>query len=232
MRDATFVFSMDGTSQRFADRREAGQLLAAELKKEPSLAAGSTVVLALPRGGVPVAFEVADALHAPLAAFVVRKLGVPWQPELAMGAIASGGVRIINDDVTRYLGIGPEVIERAAQHEARELERREQLYNGSRPMPPLAGRTVVLIDDGLATGSTMRAAVEAVRKQHPARVIVAVPVGAPDTCRQLEREADEVICLRRPSSFNAVGAWYELFDQTSDAEVRELLDAAATRVSG
>ena len=216
---------------RFTDRREAGRLLAEALSRDPSIRADSTVVLALPRGGVPVAYEVASALHAPLAAFVVRKLGVPWQPELAMGAIAPGGVRIINDDVARFLGIGPEIIERVAEREARELARREELYNGSRPMPLLAGRTVVLIDDGLATGSTMRAAVEAVRKQRPARVIVAVPVGAPDTCAQLEREADAVVCLRRPSAFNAVGSWYEIFDQTPDEEVRELLDAAASRTA-
>jgi putative phosphoribosyl transferase len=216
---------------RFTDRREAGRLLAEALSRDPSIRADSTVVLALPRGGVPVAYEVASALHAPLAAFVVRKLGVPWQPELAMGAIAPGGVRIINDDVARFLGIGPEIIERVAEREARELARREELYNGSRPMPLLVGRTVVLIDDGLATGSTMRAAVEAVRKQRPARVIVAVPVGAPDTCAQLEREADAVVCLRRPSAFNAVGSWYEIFDQTPDEEVRELLDAAASRTA-
>jgi putative phosphoribosyl transferase len=216
---------------RFTDRREAGRLLAEALSQDPSIRADSTVVLALPRGGVPVAYEVASALHAPLAAFVVRKLGVPWQPELAMGAIAPGGVRIINDDVARFMGIGPEIIERVAEREARELARREELYNGFRPMPLLAGRTVVLIDDGLATGSTMRAAVEAVRKQRPARVIVAVPVGAPDTCAQLEREADAVVCLRRPSAFNAVGSWYEIFDQTPDEEVRELLDAAASRTA-
>jgi putative phosphoribosyl transferase len=215
----------------FADRREAGRLLAAELQRDPSIRGDSTVVLALPRGGVPVAYEVARALKAPLAVFVVRKLGVPWHPELAMGAIASGGVRIVNDEVVRHLGIPPAAIDRVAEEESRELARREALYNGSRPVPPLTGRTVVLVDDGLATGSTMRAAVEAVRKQHPKRVIVAVPVGAPDTCAQLERKADAVVCLRTPMAFNAVGSWYQVFDQTSDEEVRELLDAAASRAT-
>jgi len=213
--------------ERFKDRREAGRLLGSELRRDPSIRGDSTVVLALPRGGVPVAYEVARALHAPLAAFVVRKLGVPWHPELAMGAIASGGVRIVNDEVAQALGIGPDIIDRVAERESRELARREALNNGSRSVPPLAGRTVVLVDDGLATGSTMRAAVQAVKQQHPGRVIVAVPVGAPDTCAQLAREADDVACLRQPAAFNAVGSWYEVFDQTSDAEVRELLDAAS-----
>jgi predicted phosphoribosyltransferase len=188
------------------------------------------LVLALPRGGVPVAYEVAQALRAPLDVFVVRKLGVPGHEEYAMGAIASGGVRVLNDDIVDGLDIPDAAIEAVVRSEQRELERREQLYRGSRAPPELRGRTLILVDDGLATGSTMKAAVEAVRTHAPARVVVAVPVGAPDTCRELASMADEVVCARTPRHFAAVGEWYVDFSQTSDEEVRELLHDAARRV--
>jgi putative phosphoribosyl transferase len=181
------------------------------------------LVLGLPRGGVPVAHEVASALGAPLDVFIVRKLGVPGHAELAMGAIASGGVRVVNDSVVGELGITASEMDRVASEELRELERRERLFRGDRPPPQIEGRTVILVDDGLATGSTMRAAVAALRSRSPARIVVAVPVGAAETCEEFRREVDEVVCAEAPLSFRAVGAWYENFDQTSDAEVRDLL---------
>jgi putative phosphoribosyl transferase len=213
----------------FADRRHAGRELAAALVAQPGFSGRDAVVLALPRGGVPVAFEVAMALDAPLGVFVVRKLGVPGHRELAMGAIASGGVRILNGDLVRQLGIPEGTIQRIVDEEMRELDRRDRLYNVAHPLPPIAGRFMVLVDDGLATGSTMRAAVEAVRRQKPASITVAVPVAAPDTCFQLRDEADDVVCLTTPEPFNAVGLWYRVFDQTTDAEVRWLLDEAWRR---
>ena len=213
----------------FADRRHAGRELAAALSENPIFNHRDSVVLALPRGGVPVAFEVAMALDAPLAVFVVRKLGVPGHRELAMGAIASGGVRFLNYGLIRQLGIPERAIERVVEEESRELARREALYNGPYPLPPLAQHTVVLIDDGLATGSTMRAAVQAVRVHKPRRVIVAVPVAAADTCLEVRDEADEVVCLSTPQPFNAVGLWYRLFDQTTDEEVQMLLEEAWRR---
>ena len=173
-----------------------------------------------------MAYEVASALRAPLDVFVVRKLGVPGQEELAMGAIASGGVRVLNEDVMGVLRIPERVIDQVAAAELRELERRERAYRGSRPRLDLAGRTVILVDDGLATGSTMRAAALAVRRQRPARIVVAVPVAAAETCAEFSREVDEVVCARTPEPFRAVGWWYEDFGQTSDEEVRELLAAA------
>ena len=209
------------SSQPFRDRAEAGDLLAARLSGLADR--DDVVVLALPRGGVPVGYEVARSLRVPLDVFVVRKLGVPGHEELAMGAIASGGVQLVNDDVVAPLGIPPEVIDQVAQREQIELQRREQLYRGNRPLVPLKNKSVILVDDGLATGSTMRAAVIAVRQQEPARIIVAVPVGAPSTCEELGREADEVICLRSPDPFVAVGLWYRDFTPTSDHEVRALL---------
>lgn len=218
-----------GMDRVFADRRHAGRELAAALVSRPGFIRHDAVVLALPRGGVPVAFEVAMALDAPLGVFVVRKLGVPGHRELAMGALASGGVRILNDDLIRQLGIPPRDVELIADQEMQELERRERLYNGAQPLPPVQNHSVVLVDDGLATGSTMRAAVEAVRLQRPARVTVAVPVAAPDTCMQLRDEADDVVCLSTPEPFRAVGLWYRLFDQTTDAEVQLLLDEAWRR---
>lgn len=209
------------SSQPFRDRAEAGDLLAARLSGLADR--DDVVVLALPRGGAPVGYEVARALSVAFDVFVVRKLGVPGHEELAMGAIASGGVRLVNHDVVDALGIPPTVIDRVAQREHVELERREALYRGNRPLMPLKNKTVVLVDDGLATGATMRAAVTAVRQQEPARIIVAVPVGAASTCQELAGEADEVICLRMPDPFVAVGLWYRDFTPTSDHEVRTLL---------
>jgi predicted phosphoribosyltransferase len=213
------------SAQPFADRREAGQLLAAELARWGNR--DDTLVLALPRGGVPVAFEVARALHAPLDVFVVRKLGTPGHRELAMGAIASGGVRVLNEEVVGWFRLGPDVIEQVTAEEQRELERRELVYREGRAAQPLAGRVVILVDDGLATGSTMKAAVQAVRLHEPARVIAAVPVGAADTCSELRHFADEVTCARTPEPFSAVGLWYRDFEQTSDEEVRALLRSSA-----
>lgn len=212
------------SSQPFRDRVEAGELLAESLASYGDR--DDVIVLALPRGGVPVAAAIARRLHVPFDVFVVRKLGVPGHEELAMGAIATGGVRLVNDEVAGPLGIPPNVIDSVARSEQIELERREQLYRGTREPIGLTGKTVILVDDGLATGSTMRAAVMAVRQQHPARVIVAVPVGAPQTCSTLAREADDVVCVRRPDPFVAVGLWYRDFTPTSDREVRDLLGSA------
>jgi predicted phosphoribosyltransferase len=186
------------------------------------------VVLALPRGGVPVGYEVAIALHAPLDVMLVRKLGVPGHEELAMGAIASGGVRVLNADVIRALYIPQAVIEDVAEEELRELARREQAYRGDRPAPELAGKTVILVDDGLATGASMAAAIAAVRSQAPARVVMAVPTAAPDICAGFRATVDEVICLETPEPFWGVGMWYADFSPTRDAEVRDLLARAAS----
>jgi putative phosphoribosyl transferase len=209
------------SSQAYRDRVEAGEALAEGLAHFGDR--DDVVVLALPRGGVPVGHRVARALRVPLDVFVVRKLGVPGHEELAMGAIASGGVRLVNDDVAGPLGIPPSVIDSVARHEQIELERREQLYRGNREPIGLTHKTVIIVDDGLATGSTMRAAVKAVRQRDPAKVIVAVPVGAPSTCAELARDADEVVCVRMPDPFVAVGLWYRDFAPTSDQEVRALL---------
>jgi putative phosphoribosyl transferase len=207
--------------QAFTDRRHAGRVLASRLAKYAGR--DDVIVLALPRGGVPVAYEVASALGAPMDVFLVRKLGTPGHRELAMGAIASGGVRVLNEDVVRWYGISQPAIEHVAQEEQEELERRERAYRDDRPPPDLANKTVILIDDGLATGSTMRAGAQAVRAHRPARVVIAVPVGAGQTCADLSAVADEVICARMPEPFSAVGQWYVNFDQTDDDEVRELL---------
>ncbi len=209
------------TDVRFADRAEAGRKLAAELREYAGRE--DVVVLALPRGGVPVAFEVARELRAPLDVFVVRKLGLPAQPELAMGAIASGGARVLNDEVVQAAGIPPETIEAVAAREREELARREQLYRGERPSLTVEGKTVILVDDGVATGSTMRVAVQALRRQRPAQIVVAVPVAPPQTCNELRGEADDVVCTRTPEPFIAIGVWYEDFPQTSDGEIRDLL---------
>ena len=209
------------SSQPFRDRVEAGELLAAKLSQYRDQ--DDVVVLALPRGGVPVASEVARVLGVPFDVYVVRKLGVPGHEELAMGAIATGGVRQVNREVVDALGIPGNVINAVAERELLELERREQAYRGNRAPTPLTNKTVILVDDGLATGSTMRAAVMAARQQHPARVIVAVPVGAASTCADLATEADSVVCVRTPDPFVAVGLWYRDFTPTSDHEVRALL---------
>ena len=207
----------------FANRREAGAALAAELGKYRGRA--DVVVLALPRGGVPVGYEVARALGAPLDVFVVRKLGAPAHPELAMGAVASGGVRVLNRDVIDWYRISPAALEAVTREELAELERRERAYREGREGSDLKDKVVLVVDDGLATGSTMKAAVQAVRERGPARVVVAVPVGAPHTCHELGELADEVVCARMPEDFAAVGQFYADFEQTSDAEVRELLRA-------
>jgi putative phosphoribosyl transferase len=210
---------------RFRDRREAGESLGASLTRYANR--DEVVVLGLPRGGVPVAFEVARALGAPLDVFLVRKLGAPGHAEFAIGAIAAGGVRVLSHDVIAELRIPREMVEEVAERERLELERREEAYRGDRPKPQLQGTTVIVIDDGLATGSTMEAAVSALREHRPARIVVAVPVGAVESCRRLRALADEVICLRTPEPFNAVGLWYQRFDQTTDSEVVELLRRAA-----
>jgi predicted phosphoribosyltransferase len=206
----------------FRDRAEAGQVLAQRLKRYARRP--DVLVLGLPRGGVPVAYEVARELQAPLDVYLVRKLGVPGRAELAMGAIGSGGVRVLNDDIVHLLQIPPELIEEVSTEERHELERRERLYRDDRPAPEVRGRIVILIDDGLATGSTMRAAVAGLRRQQPGRIVVAVPVGAADTCTELRQFADEVVCARAPDPFLAVGLWYDDFSQTTDAEVRSLLE--------
>ena len=208
----------------FRDRTDAGRQLAAELERYAGR--DDVLVLALPRGGVPVAYEVARALRAPLDVFLVRKLGVPGQEELAMGAIASGGVRVLNSDVVDHLHIPDSIIDAVARQEQDELERRGREYRGDRSPPDVRGRTVILVDDGLATGSTMRAAVAALRRLGPSRIIVAVPVGARDTCEDMAREADEVVCARTPEPFLSVGVWYGDFSQTTDEEVNALLEQA------
>jgi putative phosphoribosyl transferase len=208
---------------RFRDRHEAGRRLAEALA--PYAGRPNLVVLALPRGGVPVGYEVARALHAPLDVMLVRKLGVPGYEELAMGAIASGGIRVLSEDVVAAFGIPERVIATVAAHEEEELRRREQTYREHRPPAEVRGRTVILVDDGLATGATMRAAAAALRVQHPERLIVAVPVAPPETCESLRQEVDDVVCALAPEPFLAVGNWYDDFTQTSDEEVRELLRA-------
>jgi putative phosphoribosyl transferase len=215
---------MDGRRQ-FHDRHEAGQLLATKLSAYKGRR--DVVVLALPRGGVPVAHEIARDLGVPLDVFVVRKLGVPWQPELAMGAIAGDGVEVLNGDVVTAYNIPPHVIRAVADREGQELRRRLLQYRGDRPMPDLTGKVVILVDDGLATGSTMKAAVKAVRQEQPAAVVIAVPVAALATCDELRHEVDDMVCLYTPYDFSAVGLWYEDFSQTTDEEVRHLLGQAA-----
>jgi predicted phosphoribosyltransferase len=212
--------------QMFRDRGEAGRTLARLLDRYRGR--GDVLVLGLPRGGVPVAYEVATALGAPLDVFLVRKLGVPGREELAMGAIASGGVVVLNDDVVRGLRIAPEVIQRVAEQEGRELLRRERAYREGRPPPDVAGKAVILVDDGLATGASMRAAIQALRQHRPAKIVVAVPAAPASTCRELAAIVDEVVCATTPSPFSAVGASYWDFTQTTDEEVRDLLRAAAT----
>jgi erythromycin esterase-like protein/predicted phosphoribosyltransferase len=214
----------------FRDRRDAGRLLAAKLAAYANRP--DVLVLALPRGGVPVAYEVARALGAPLDVFVVRKLGIPGYEELAMGAVATGGARVLNRQIVERLGIPDYLIEAVAAREQQELARRERLYRGGRPPPDVRGRTVILVDDGLATGATMQAAIEALRLQQPARIVVAVPTASPETCEEMKAKADEVICAMTPEPFHAVGLWYEDFSQTTDEEVRSLLAGSATMAAG
>lgn len=212
----------------YPDRHEAGRRLAPLLRAYAGRR--DVLVLGLPRGGVPVAFEVARALDAPLDVFIVRKLGVPGHEELAMGAIATGGVRVLVPEVVRALRIDEAALDRAADAEFLELVRRERLFRGGREAHDVTGQTVILVDDGLATGATMRAAVQALRELGPGRIVVAVPAGARETCEELARLADEVICAAMPEPFQAVGLWYRDFTQTTDEEVRELLtEAAAVR---
>ena len=210
----------------FRDRQDAGRVLAEKLAAYANRP--DVLVMALPRGGVPVAYEVARALGAPLDVFVVRKLGVPGYEELAMGAVATGGVRVLNDQLVKRLGIPDHVINAVTARERQELARRERLYRDDRPPPDISGRTVILVDDGLATGATMQAAIEALRQQNPARIVVAVPTASPDTCEEMKAKADDVICAITPQPFDAVGRWYQDFSQTTDEEVGALLARTST----
>jgi predicted phosphoribosyltransferase len=211
-------------SSRFRNRIDAGRQLGAALAKYADRP--DVTVLGLPRGGIPVAAEVARALHVPLDVFVVRKLGVPGHEEYAMGAIASGGVRLLDRRTVAAAGLTPAQVESVTAAERAELERRERSYRGDRPFPDLAGKTVILVDDGLATGASMRAAIEALRQERPARIVVAVPVAAPETCQAFRHVADEIVCAATPEPFYAVGRWYDDFSQTTDQEVHELLASA------
>jgi putative phosphoribosyl transferase len=213
-----------GQMALFKDRVDAGIKLAKELSKYANLS--DVLILALPRGGVPVAFEVAKELNVKMDVFIVRKLGVPGNEELAMGAIASDNIRVLNEDVVRSFQIPERVINMVTENERRELERRERTYRGDRPNPEIRGSTIILIDDGLATGATMRAAAAALKTKNPAKIVIAVPTAARDTCEFFRREVDEVICVSTPEPFYGVGAWYEDFSQTTDKEVCELLDKA------
>jgi putative phosphoribosyl transferase len=210
---------------RFRDRRQAGRVLAPHLSGYSGR--NDVVVLGLPRGGVPVAFEVAQLLRAPLGVFIVRKLGVPGHEELAMGAIAAGGIRVVDWETVAVLGVSRVELDRVIQKEEQELGRRERLYHGEVPRPDLSGKIVIVVDDGLATGATMRVVVTALRERSPARVVVAVPIAAPDTCQSLREVADETVCAITPEPFIAVGVWYRDFSETTDDEVRGLLRAAA-----
>ncbi|MBK8905215.1 MAG: phosphoribosyltransferase [Anaerolineaceae bacterium] len=219
------MFGLDKESPAiFRDRADAGQQLAEALAEYEDRA--DVVVLGLPRGGVPVAYEVARALDAPLDVFIVRKLGVPGHEELAMGAIASGGVRVINQDVTRELGLAQEAIEAVARKEGQELARREEAFRNGRSGINLHGKVAILVDDGIATGASMRAAVKGLRQHNPAKIIVAAPVASAEACRNFEALVDEVVCLQQPRPFLGVGAWFESFAQTTNDEVRALLEKA------
>lgn len=217
----------DKNTLRFSDRNDGGRRLAEKLRSYAIDA--SAIVLGLPRGGVVTAWEVAEALDLPLDVMIVRKLGTPGQPELAMGAIASGGIHVLNDDVVRALQIPQSKIDEVAKREEVELARREKLFRGDRPPLALGGRTVIVVDDGIATGSTMLAAIRCIRAQKPSRIVMAVPVAPPSTCERLRAEVDDVVCLSMPEFFSAVGEWYDDFAQVEDSEVVELMRKAAAR---
>lgn len=212
--------------KKYVDRTEAGKILAAHLKQYRNQK--DIIVLALPRGGVPVGYEIAKSLPAPLDIFIVRKLGVPWHEELAMGAIASGNTILFNEEIVRQLNISKPEIEKVIKSEEMELNRREHEYRGNRPLPSLKDKTVILVDDGIATGATMKAAIMGIRKQNPKKIVVAAPVAALDTYQEIRTMADEVICPLIPSEFFAVAAWYENFPQTTDEEVFELMSVSHT----
>jgi predicted phosphoribosyltransferase len=218
-----------GDMKLFRDRRQAGRLLAEKLAAYANRP--DVIVLGLPRGGVPVAYEVARALNALLDVFLVRKLGVPGHEEFAMGAIATGGIRVLNNDTVGALRIAYDMIEAVAAKEQQELARRERLYRGNRPPPDVRGKTVILVDDGLATGATMHAAIKALRPQQAGRIVVAVPISPPETCEQLREDVDDIICAVTPEPFYAVALWYEDFSQTTDEEVRDLLRRASEQVT-
>lgn len=215
---------------QFRDRSQAGRQLAAALSEYAHRS--DVIVLALPRGGVPVGFEVAASLAVPLDVFLVRKLGVPGHSELAMGAIAAGGVEVLNEELIRQLGVSPALVQEVAMRERMELERRDRVYRGDRQFPVVRDRTVILVDDGLATGATMEAATLALRQHRPSTIVIAVPVGARDTCERLSGIADRVVCLAMPEPFRAVGLWFEEFGQTTDEEVAQLLARAGDSVTG
>jgi putative phosphoribosyl transferase len=212
-------------NSRFQDRTEAGQRLATRLAAYANFS--NLLVLGLPRGGVPVAYEIATALHAPLDVWLVRKLGVPGQEELAMGAIALGGVMILNQEIIQALNIPQDAIQRVAEAEQQELERRDRAYRGNRPLPQVQDHTVILVDDGIATSSTLRAAIAALQRQNPRRIVVAAPVAPPSVCDALRNVVDDVVCLSMPEPLQSIGMWYQDFSQTTDEEVRELLKQSA-----
>jgi len=216
--------------RRFADRREAGKLLASELKAYQDCP--GAMVLALPRGGVPVAFEIATQLHLPLDVWIVRKLGVPYHKELAMGAIAASGERVMNQEVVKWSNISPETIERVVKEETAELKRRDQLYRQGKPWPSLADQIIILVDDGIATGATMQAAIASLQVHQPKEIIVAVPIVSADICRSIQTEVDQVVCLLQPESLDAIGRWYLNFAQTSDQEVRDCLAESVKQLKG
>ena len=216
--------------RRFADRREAGKLLASELKAYQDCP--TAIVLALPRVGVPVAFEIATQLHLPLDVWIVRKLGVPYHKELAMGAIAASGERVMNQQVVKWSNISPETIERVVKEETAELKRRDQLYRQGKPWPSLADQIIILVDDGIATGATMQAAIASLKPHQPKEIIVAVPIVSADICRSIQTEVDRVVCLLQPPSLDAIGRWYLNFAQTSDQEVRDCLAESVKQLKG
>jgi putative phosphoribosyl transferase len=216
--------------RQFADRREAGKLLVSKLNAYQDCA--EAIVLALPRGGVPVAFEIATHLHLPLDVWIVRKLGVPYHKELAMGAIAASGERVMNWDVVRLSKISSETIERVVTEETAELQRRDQLYREGKPWPSLTDQIIILVDDGIATGATMQAAIASLKPHQPKEIIVAVPIVSADICRSIQTEVDQVVCLLRPESLDAIGRWYLNFTQTSDQEVRDCLTESVKQLKG